>query len=87
MNREELSDEDKAKNLKWAVIGPRGEKRIVKIQDREDREGSRGPPTRGGRGRGRGTWNNDRTGDRSKRGRQEEDMDTEMERPRSRTKQ
>jgi hypothetical protein len=89
MNREELNDQDKAKNLKWAVIGPRGEKRIVKIQDREDREGSRGPPTRGGRGRGRGrgTWNNDRTGDRSRRGRQEEDMDTEMERPRSRTKQ
>ena len=89
MNREELNDQDKAKNLKWAVIGPRGEKRIVKIQDREDREGSRGPPTRGGRGRGRGrgTWNNDRTGDRSKRGRQEEDRDTEMERPRSRTKQ
>jgi hypothetical protein len=35
----------------------------------------------------RGTWNNDRTGDRSKRGRQEEDMDTEMERPEVQDKQ
>jgi hypothetical protein len=43
MNREELTEQDKAKNLKWAVIGPRGEKRLVKMPDRE-KEGSEGRP-------------------------------------------
>jgi hypothetical protein len=46
----ELKDEDRAKNLVWAVIGRRGDKRLVKrFADREvDR-------TRVTRGRGRAT--------------------------------
>jgi hypothetical protein len=64
LNREELTDQDKAKNLKWAVIGPRGEKRLVKVTDREREKGrveARQPggsegedegPGRGGGGRG-----------------------------------
>jgi hypothetical protein len=84
LNREELTDQDKAKNLKWAVIGPRGEKRLVKVPDRE-REGTRGgPSTRGVRGRGRGTW----TRGRGKRVRPEDAMEDDSERPpRTRTKQ
>jgi hypothetical protein len=84
LNREELTEQDKAKNLKWAVIGPRGEKRLVKVPDRE-REGTRGgPSTRGVRGRGRGTW----TRGRGKRVRPEDAMEDDSERPpRTRTKQ
>jgi hypothetical protein len=84
LNREELTEQDKAKNLKWAVIGPRGEKRLVKIPDREN-EGMRGGPSvRGVRGRGRGTW----TRGRGKRVRPEDAMEEDSERPpRTRTKQ
>jgi hypothetical protein len=84
-NKEELTEQDRAKNLKWAVIGQRGEKRVVKIQERENGTEWRGQATGGGRGRGRGrgTW----TGDRGKRMRQEEEMEEETERPRTRTKQ
>lgn len=35
-NREELSEQDKAKNLQWMVIGRKGEKRVVKAQVREE---------------------------------------------------
>jgi hypothetical protein len=85
-NREELTQEDRSKNLKWIVVGQRGEKRIVKATEREYNGDRRDQSARGGRGRGgrgRGTWSNDRT----KRGRQEEDLDMEEERPRTRTKQ
>ena len=84
MNREELTDQDKAKNLKWAVIGPRGEKRIVKMADRE-KEGTRGGPSvRGVRGRGRGTW----ARGRGKRVRADDAMEEDNDRPpRTRTKQ
>jgi hypothetical protein len=34
-NREELTQEDRSKNLKWIVVGQRGEKRIVKETERE----------------------------------------------------
>jgi hypothetical protein len=82
-NRDELTEQDVAKNLKWALIGQRGEKRIVKVQEREREEAGGGPPTRGTRGRGRGTWSRGR----GKRARQDEQMDDDMERPRTRTKQ
>jgi hypothetical protein len=84
MNREELTDQDKAKNLKWVVIGPRGEKRIVKMADRE-KEGTRGGPSvRGVRGRGRGTW----ARGRGKRVRADDAMEEDNDRPpRTRTKQ
>jgi hypothetical protein len=82
-NRDELTEQDVAKNLKWALIGQRGEKRIVKVQEREREEAGGGPSTRGTRGRGRGTWSRGR----GKRARQDEQMDDDMERPRTRTKQ
>ncbi len=84
MNREELTEQDKAKNLKWVVIGPRGEKRVVKMLDRE-KEGARGGPSvRGVRGRGRGTW----TRGRGKRVRADDAMEEDNDRPpRTRTKQ
>ncbi len=82
-NRDELMDQDMAKNLKWALKGQRGEKRIVKVQDKEMEEARGGPSIRGTRGRGRGTWSRGR----GKRARQDEQMDDDMERPRTRTKQ
>ena len=83
MNREELTDQDKAKNLRWVVVGQRGEKRIVKMPDREKEGAWSGPPIRGGRGRGRGTW----TRGRGKRGRPaDEAMDEDERPPRTRAK-
>jgi hypothetical protein len=47
----QLSEEDKAKNLQWLVVGNRGEKRFVKSVPRDP------PPKRGSMTtRGRGTW-------------------------------
>ena len=43
----ELSEEDKAKNLQWAVVGARGEKRLIKTTARDQQQ-------QGFRGRGRG---------------------------------
>jgi hypothetical protein len=40
-NREELTEEDVSKNLKWAVVGDRGKKSLIKTVARE-REGERG---------------------------------------------
>ena len=34
-NEEVLSDEDKAKNLRWLLVGPRGARRIIKGVPRE----------------------------------------------------
>jgi hypothetical protein len=51
-NKEELTEEDRQKNLKWRVVGPRGAKRIVKTAARDWQP----MPARGrGRGRGRAT--------------------------------
>jgi hypothetical protein len=62
-NREELTQEDLAKNLKWVAVGQKGEKRIVKAPVREDMEPG-GSHRGGGRGRGgRGPSHNNR-GDR-----------------------
>jgi uncharacterized coiled-coil protein SlyX len=54
-NREELSEEDLSKNLKWQAVGRKGEKRIVKAPERE-RTWGEGPSSHHtlGRGRGRG---------------------------------
>lgn len=46
-NKDELTNEDVAKNLVWLVVGPRGEKRLIKTTPRET-------PARG-RGQSRGT--------------------------------
>jgi hypothetical protein len=46
-NREELSNDDVPKNLKWLVVGPRGARRLIKSQARTGWEER-------GRGRGRG---------------------------------
>ena len=59
MNEEELSDEDRAKNLKWQVVGPRGAKRIIKGVEREQYTQRRGAGRRrsgirGGNSRGSG---------------------------------
>jgi len=37
-NREDLTDEDRSKNLKWMAVGKKGEKRITKGQAREERD-------------------------------------------------
>jgi len=47
-NEEEITEDDRAKNLKWLVVGPRGEKRLIKGVERNPWQGVRG------RGRGRG---------------------------------
>jgi hypothetical protein len=52
-NREELTEEDIQKNLKWRVVGPRGAKRLIKTFARD---GPPGPPR--GRGRGRPSFSN-----------------------------
>ncbi len=53
-NREELTQEDVAKNLEWMLVGPRGEKRIVKGARREvQEETNRG---RGKQGVGGAKW-------------------------------
>jgi hypothetical protein len=44
-----LTQEDRAKNLQWMVVGARGEKRIVKGTARA-RGGGSGPPAARGRG-------------------------------------
>jgi hypothetical protein len=43
-NEEELTEEDRSKNLKWAVLGDRGQKSLIKTSARDQR----------GRGRGAG---------------------------------
>ncbi len=80
-NKKELTEQDKAKNFKWTVVGQRGGKRVVKVQEREKRGEWREQSIRGGRGRGRGrgTW----SGNRGKRMRTEEDMEEDIERPRT----
>jgi len=54
-----MEDEDRSKNLAWQVVGPRGEKRLVKVyvdMEKERQSGARGRPAprgssiRGGRG-------------------------------------
>ena len=47
----QLSDEDRSKNLKWLVVGKRGEKRLIKGVEREGQWG------RHERERGSGGWN------------------------------
>ena len=69
---QELPAEDRDKNLKWIVVGSRGEKRIIKGTEREDyggstRGGGRGRGDTGGgyNTRGRGGYNPGTAGDRS----------------------
>jgi hypothetical protein len=74
---ENLSEEDRAKNVQWAVVGAKGEKRMVKTAAREytsarGRGSQRGRgPTRGGgpsqptRGRGRPPNSTRQEGERS----------------------
>ena len=63
MNEEELTDEDRAKNLRWLVVGPRGEKKIIKGIPREQQYGRGAPRGRGfvprvrSRGGPAGRWN------------------------------
>jgi len=46
-NAEELTEEDQAKNLKWMLVGPRGEKRLIKAVDRGGYRGRGRGPMRG----------------------------------------
>ena len=41
-NAEELTEEDQAKNLRWAAVGDRGQRFLVKTTAREQRTGGRG---------------------------------------------
>ena len=47
-NHEDLSEEDREKNLKWIVVGSRGEKRLIKGTEREEQNyrGRGGNPDR-----------------------------------------
>ena len=47
MNEEELTDEDRATNLRWLVVGPRGAKKIIKGIPREQQYGRGAPRGRG----------------------------------------
>jgi hypothetical protein len=86
-NAEELTDEDQAKNLRWAAVGDRSQRFLVKTTAREPRIGGRGgrrttadsrqprpaaPATRGRRGRIRG-------GRYEKQSRPEQEGETEEE--------
>jgi hypothetical protein len=56
-NKEELTEDDRSKNLKWMAVGRKGEKRIIKAPAREEsaREGGSSWRTeQGGRQNGRG---------------------------------
>ena len=63
MNEEELTDEDRAKTLRWLVVGPRGAKKIIKGIPREQQYGRGAPRGRGfvprvrSRGGPAGRWN------------------------------
>jgi hypothetical protein len=51
---EELTEDDRSKNLQWIVVGPKGEKRLIKAVQRErewTRGGRRTSGMRGGRTR------------------------------------
>ena len=53
-NEEELTDEDRAKNWVWMVVGPRGAKRLIKGVPRQyERVATEGGRGRGGQHRGR----------------------------------
>lgn len=63
---EGLSEDDKAKNLRWAVVGARGEKRLVKAAARDqntDRNSQRGGGVEREAGRGRGGRRRQRSGE------------------------
>jgi Zn-finger protein len=45
-NKEELTQEDKSKNLVWMVVGAKGERRLIKSVRREERSEGRGGNTR-----------------------------------------
>jgi hypothetical protein len=51
-NKEELTEEDKAKNLEWAVVGKRGARILIKRTARKVQEGRRGRGALSMRGRG-----------------------------------
>jgi len=59
-NRDELTAEDRSKNLKWMAVGRKGEKRIVKAPVREERGAASGS-NRG--------WRTERREDQDDRGR------------------
>jgi hypothetical protein len=99
-NREELTQEDISKNLKWMAVGRKGEKRVIKGQAREEDQAATNQQV-SGRGRGRGEWRGGRAsgtrqrseemdlGETGKRTRTDEsDQEEEEERPpRTRSKQ
>lgn len=55
LNEEELTEDDVSKNLVWKVVGKKGQKRLVKVTNREI-EGSQQMRGRGQRGRGMANW-------------------------------
>jgi hypothetical protein len=76
---EHLSEEDKSKNLKWTVVGARGEKRLIKTTVREFHSNRQEWPRGGGRGmRSRGTG-----ALRGREGRTSEDPRYRREEPRA----
>jgi hypothetical protein len=64
-NREELTDDDRQKNLKWHVVGPRGARRLIKSYARNQT----GPAPTRGRGGGQRYMRGPRPAGQSTRGR------------------
>ena len=77
---EELTEEDKSKNLRWAVVGARGEKRLIKTTAREQGTGYGTSQRGGGTTRGRtseGTRTEGRRNEGEGRGRRKRSEDEE----------
>ena len=64
---EQLSEDDAAKNLKWAVVGGRGERRLIKTAARQNQQ-RRGVTARGGQHAARGGQQTVRGGQQAARG-------------------
>ena len=65
-----LTEEDRAKNLRWAVVGGKGEKRLIKTTARPQQQTERGGfhPRRGGNQVPRGGQQGPRGGQQAPRG-------------------
>ena len=64
---EQLTEEDRRKNLKWIVVGRRGEKRLIKGVERENQTGREDRRTNSGHGGNRGIERENQTGREERR--------------------
>jgi len=76
-NRDELNQEDRAKNLFWTVVGQRGEKRMIKTVRREEQGGLRGDRSGQGWDRRSSQPQQDRNNGKRRRGGEREEIEEE----------